>query len=385
MIASKQWPVGGHITIALASVGFEVATLTPRGSPVRFVKAAKKHFNYHAFFPQSSITRAIAAWLPDLLICADDRALRQLHRLYQRASKSPNSIELAHLVKKSLGDPSGFKTATTATDLLLLTQAEKLRCPRTIVVCNNSEIEGALRDAEYPILVKADGYTGGGGLRLITNQNDAPSAIGEILLSIDRPPRRLKRLAASFYYSNVLKRLEGWPRRVCVQEFVSGKPANRAVLCWNGRVLAGISVEAIATINPFGAASVVRIIDHPEMETTAAVLIERLGLSGFVGFDFMLDEDRNAFLLELNPRVTPIAHLPTSTGDLVAALSKQMMKVVRPNRPISQKEVSLFPQEIGRDKGSPYLSSNHHDVPWNEPAFVAACLTELADRTEPGV
>jgi hypothetical protein len=203
MIASKQWAVGGHITIALAAAGLEVATLTPKGSPIRFIKAAKKHFNFLAFFPQSSITRAIAAWSPDLLICADDRAMRELHRLYQRASKSPNSIQLASLIKKSLGNPSECKTATTATDLLLMAQAEKLRCPRTIVVCNNSEMEGALRDAEYPILLKADGYTGGGGVRLITNQNDAPSAIGGILLSIDRPPRRLKRLAAKFFYSNV--------------------------------------------------------------------------------------------------------------------------------------------------------------------------------------
>jgi hypothetical protein len=373
VISIKPWPLGGHITIALAAVGFEVATLAPRGSPVRFIKAAKKHFRLRTLFLQASIKRAIAAWSPDLLICADDWAVRQLHRLYHRVSKSPNSIQLADLVKTSLGDPSGFKTATTTTDLLLMAQAEKLRCPRTIVVCNNSTTERALRDAEYPILVKADGHTGGGGVRLIANQNDAPSAIGEILLPIGMP-RRLKRLARKFFYSRVLKTLDSWPSRACVQEFVYGRPANRAVLCWNGRVLAGISVEAIETINKFGAASVVRIIDNLEMETASAVLIERLGLSGFVGFDFMLDEDGKAFLLELNPRLTPIAHLPNGTSDLVAALSKQMMKVIPSCRLVlTPKKLALFPQEIERDRSSPYLSSTYHDVPWSEPAFVAAC------------
>lgn len=303
--------------------------------------------------------------------------MRQLHRLYHRASKSPNSIQLADLVKKSLGDPSGFKTATTTSDLLLMAQAEKLRCPDTIVAYNNRTMEKALRDAEYPISVKGDGHTGGGGVRVIANENDVPLAIGEILLPI-RMPRRLKRLAGKFLYSKVLKTLDSWPSRACVQEFVSGRPANHAVLCWNGRILAGISVEAIATINKFGAASVVRIIHNPEMETSSAVLIERLGLSGFVGFDFIIDGDGKAFLLELNPRLTPIAHLPNGTSDLVAALSKQMMQITAPDRQILvQKTISLFPQEVGRDKSSSYLSSTYHDVPWSEPAFVAACLSEL--------
>ena len=38
-------------------------------------------------------------------------------------------------------------------------------------------------------------------------------------------------------------------------------------------------------------------------------LVDRYRLSGFCGFDFILTEMGEAKLLEVNPRVTPTAHL----------------------------------------------------------------------------
>ena len=45
------------------------------------------------------------------------------------------------------------------------------------------------------------------------------------------------------------------------------------------------------------------------MAETARQLIRRFGLSGFCGFDFILTDDGDAHLLEINPRVTPTCHL----------------------------------------------------------------------------
>ena len=44
-------------------------------------------------------------------------------------------------------------------------------------------------------------------------------------------------------------------------------------------------------------------------------LVDRYGLSGFSGFDFLLSATGKATLLEVNPRVTPTAHLLVEGGD----------------------------------------------------------------------
>jgi len=384
IIATTRWPLAGHMAIALAKVGFEVAILSPRGSPVRHIQIVEKHLNYSPLLPLTSIKRAIAGWLPDLLVCADDWAVGHLHRIYDRASKSPRSIRLAELIRISLGDPDGFKTAATMSELVLTAQAAELRCPSTTVVCDNETLEKALEGAQYPMLLKCDGYSGGGGVRLIMNRNDVPSAAGEMQLPI-RWSKTLRRLIGRYVYSWILKRLIAWPSRACVQEYVTGRPANRAVVCWKGTVLAGITVEAIETIYKFGATSVARIIDNFEMQKAADLLIKRLGMSGFVGFDFILDDGGHAFLLEMNPRITPISHLAIEDVDLASALYTQMTALApASHRPtIARETIALFPQEVGRSRKGHRLLSSYHDVPWDEPAFVAACVTSIGqDRVE---
>jgi hypothetical protein len=190
-------------------------------------------------------------------------------------------------------------------------------------------------------------------------------------------PARLKAALAGRSLVSLFGRFSRWPRKLCLQEYVSGRPANRAVVCWKGEVLAGISVEALQTSYEFGPASVVRIIDHPEMQTATQTLIKHLGLSGYVGFDFVLDDEDKAWLLEMNARVTPIAHFNIKQGGLSAALAMQLLgtKPAPVGRVIRDRTVAMFPQEIARSSSSEYLAVAHHDVPWEEPRFVKECLS----------
>src|SRR3984957_15506840 len=157
MITTRRWPLGGHICIALAKVGFDVAVISPPKSPLRAIDVITSHFKYGRFAPLSSIERAIATASPDLLICADDWAVAHLHRIYDRASKSPRSKSLANLIETSLGDPAGFRTAETMTGLIGLAQSEQLPCPKTTIVSSNGMLEKALQHATYPVLLKGDG------------------------------------------------------------------------------------------------------------------------------------------------------------------------------------------------------------------------------------
>jgi hypothetical protein len=199
--------------------------------------------------------------------------------------------------------------------------------------------------------------------------------------------------------SSLLSALRQGRRGVTLQEFIVGAPANRAVACWRGRVLAGISVVALHTQHATGPATVVRIIDNPEMADSVARLVRRLGLSGFWGVDFMLDESGAAHLIEMNPRATPITHLVARDGQnlpaaLLACLSSKCgsATLLEPPRGVGRvgpalgalsglvplatgaridnDTVALFPGEWRRDAASPHLSAAHHDVPWGEPALV---------------
>ena len=74
-----------------------------------------------------------------------------------------------------------------------------------------------------------------------------------------------------------------------LQDHIDGHPANRAVACWRGEVLAGTSVLALRTQQATGPATVVRVIDNAEMDEAVKRLVQRLGLSGLWGVDFVIE------------------------------------------------------------------------------------------------
>jgi len=108
--------------------------------------------------------------------------------------------------------------------------------------------------------------------------------------------------------------------------------------------------------------------------------VKRLELSGFVGFDFILDCANRAWLLEMNPRVTPICHFLLADGtNLAGSLYAQMMGRPPLSRlaPVNRDLIALFPSEIIRCPSSNYLRSCQHDVPWDEPELVRGVLNRV--------
>jgi predicted ATP-grasp superfamily ATP-dependent carboligase len=218
-------------------------------------------------------------------------------------------------------------------------------------------------------------------VRLANDLAEMRHAIGQLR---ERQPGSLDSLLHGRFRSND-KSFS--PRTICVQQFIEGRPANRALVCANGKVLAGISVEVIQSQSEFGAASVVRIVDRPEMSAAAERLVAQFGLSGFIGFDFMIDGEGELWLLEMNPRATPSAYIPTATGqDLAAAVYAQIAgKAVPSSAPgkTPNEIVVLFPQELIRDPKSAYLESSGahlYDIPWHEPRLVRACINYALEK-----
>jgi hypothetical protein len=136
---------------------------------------------------------------------------------------------------------------------------------------------------------------------------------------------------------------------------------------------------------PTGASTVLKPIDHPEMEQATAKIIGRLGASGLLSFDFLLcARDNSASLIEMNGRPVGSAHLGARVGhDVCGALAAHVA-----GRPLSAEahgpapdiEIALFPKELERDPASWRLAPGSgvvHDVPWEDPPVIAAYRARL--------
>ena len=169
--------------------------------------------------------------------------------------------------------------------------------------------------------MKSDGSWSGKGVAIVTNRREAPRAFRKL----STPPSvllTLKRFTLNRDRTLVIRCLRRAPSAVSGQRFVPGRLANAAVACWQGRVLASVHVEVLASIGATGPATVVRVISHPGMSRAVELMVQRLKLSGLCGFDFVLSaEDGSSQLVELNPRATQTGHLIAADGkDLLAEL-----------------------------------------------------------------
>ena len=383
VVATVHWASTTRLCLSLAESGFEVVALAPddhalhglSGIVARSIGRTRAH-------GLSEIIRTVESRPPDLLVPADERAIDFMRILYRRAigGKGRNAGQMAALIEASLGSPSAFVFAAQKSRLVSLAQREGLLVPATNVVDDILELRRLVAKAQFPLVLKQDGSSGGQGVRIVSNAADAEQSFVELRTSagpLAAVKTALKKLDLSY--------LDGLFRErpaISLQEYIVGRPANRAVVCHRGEVLAGLSVEALETTDATGPATVIRVIDSLEMSDAAARMVRHLGLSGFVGFDFMLEAATGrAYLIEMNGRPTQICHLALDAdSDMIGALAARLPTVALrrtiPN--IDRLTVALFPQESWRDPDSGYLTSAFHDVPRHVPAFIAAYCNPVA-------
>jgi hypothetical protein len=240
-------------------------------------------------------------------------------------------------------------------------------------------ISSALSVAEqwgYPIVLKEEHTCGGTGIAIANGPAELIAGLPSKRNA--RWSRRLKLLA-----KNALSSVAGFyadpTGTSMLQSFVPGVPAFRTLVAWKGRVLAGASFVA-EQIHPksVGASTVVRHIENDEMNRSSATMTAALECSGFVSFDFVLDEATGrAALIEMNARSVGCTHLGALFGhDLCGALAAILSgtPITRPRSTAETAAVALFPKELRRDPDSPYLKSADviHDVPDDDPPLMKA-------------
>jgi carbamoyl-phosphate synthase L subunit-like protein len=364
--------------MALSNAGCAVEAVCPSRHTLGRTSAVRQTHTYNALTPLRSFADAITATNPDFIVPGDDLAARHLHQLYSRErEKGKDGAETCGLIERSVGAAESFAVVYARSAFIQLAQAEGIRAPKTEVVTNPSDLRDWIARMGFPIVLKANGTSGGDGVKVVKTIEEAERAFRKL----QAPPLLARAVKRALVDQDLTLVGPSFLRRrsvVNAQAFVAGHEATNTIACWNGEVLASLHFEVLKKVGSTGHATVLRLIDHPEMSAAAEKIARRLKLSGLHGLDFMLETHTgNAHLIEINPRTTQVGHLALGPGrDLPAALYAVLSgDCIRTTPKVTEKStIALFPQEWMRNPTSEFLQSGYHDVPWEEPALVSDCI-----------
>jgi len=379
---TTRWPGGARLAVALSRAGCAVSCLCPaRGHPVAKLRALRESFVYSALRPLASLAAAIRAVDPVIVIPCDERAVQHLHELHARARRQgPSARGIADTIERSLGSPESYPIVCDRYALIQIAREEGIRVAATHPLRTVEDL-AQWQAGTHPCVLKADGTNGGYGIRIAYNSDDVRKYF-RVLSQLLGTPRVFKR--------SIVNRdpfwLRHWWRRsrptLIAQSYIDGQPANCAVVCREGRVLAGTAVQVVCASSPTEPATVVRVVDHAEMMLAAERIARRLHLSGFFGLDFIMEAGTgDPYLIEMNPRITPQCHLRLGgRRDMVGALLQEFSDQSCEMPPVTENDmIAYFPQAWSVK--NEFFQSSFQDIPSEEPELVQELLNPWLERT----
>lgn len=380
------WPSAARLAVAFGGHGAVVSAICPRGHPLRVLGNLRAVHTYSALAPLGALARAIRQEAPDIIVPTDDRVVGHLHALHAAAtSHDPDSIALRTLIERSLGAPVGFALSGTRDRLLQAVQADGVRVPAGRSIASVAELRAWFAAMPGRCVIKTEGSWGGSGVSVVHTLAEAEAAF----LAMSQPLRIRRALRILLFDGDpfpFIQCLRRERRTVTVQAFIEGRQANIMAACRNGRVLDTLSVDVLRAQNGIGAATVVRMVDCPQMEAAAASVARRVGASGFFGLDFMIETATGLYyLIEMNPRATQIGHLARSGRDLATSLIGALGGTPRTvASPVGEDQVvALFPQALRFEAEWLERNRTRIDVPADEPQLVAELLRRPWTKRSP--
>lgn len=369
-----------RLAMEFHDAGARIALIAPGNNPARVLDFLAATRTYRATAPRACLEAALRALRPDLLIPCDERTVRDLHALCRQTSDAG----VRALIERCCGWTGHYETITSRARLLALAERKGIRTPPGMPLPDAAALRRWTTAQPGPFVLKADGSSSGFGVRVAAEAAEAAAAF-EALRQPVGLGLALREAALEGNRFVFREWLRGQRPAISVQGFVDGWPANIGVACWQGEVLATTCAEAVATERATGPSTVSRVIQNPEMTEAARRIVHALGLSGLIGFDFMIEAATGAaYLIEMNPRSTPICALRLGGGrDLTEALLARVSgRPARERPPRTERDIVVaFPETWMLDPTNSFLRSGYHDVPWEQPALVRHLIRpELRDR-----
>ena len=354
---------------ALARAGFEVSLLTPRNS-----LAAKSRFVTQCeFLPNdatprqwlSSFVAAVESVSPRLVLPCDDNSFRLLQSLANSPPEGMSPVlhlQLAVLVRQSLGNPHHYRTSIDKTLLAPAAEALGVRVPPYAVVTDLAQAEAFAARQSYPLVLKRGYGTAGDWVAIVSNLAELAQAFSRFMAAP----------ALAF---------DDGGKRLLIQAYISGNSILQSIVAWGGTVLAGYAREKLkANPPPKGPSTLSRTFHCPEVRAVAELLAAKFGMNAFFGIEFVADRATGQpYLLEINRRVTPGTYLGALFDvDLCVALYHAMHGRASSSRrdlnPGEEHYLAHFPQEWLCDPASRHLREWRVDAPWNDPDLFLAML-----------
>ena len=381
VVSTFTWSTAGRLAVALDCAGFDVHAVAPRRSVISRLTAVGTTHTLGVIRPLRDLRHALEESAPDLIVPCDDPSRQALHRLHAGTDVgTARGRVVAKSLETALGAADVYSQLYCRQDVMDIARKGGLRVPDGVSTPSLENAQAWFATRAGPAVMKTDGSWGGREVRVVHDPAEVESAWHQ-LTTPPSPSQIVKRLIVD---------RDPWPLRdrtrqrrpaVSIQDFVSGRPATASVACLDGDVLAPTMSEVVVSTRATGPSTVLRVVDHPEMEAAVAGMVKVFRLSGLVGFDFVVeDATGHAYLIELNPRATQTSHLHSAAGiDPLSTLKSALCRGNAPPPtipPYPEGLVALFPQEMRRDPNSPYLLTAFHDVPWDAPDYVARVTRE---------
>jgi thioesterase domain-containing protein len=306
IVTTMRWFSAARLAHALVEAGFSVSACRPAAHPLEVVEGLASDHRLTRRGRLDSLETAIRQAGPDIILPDDERALNLLRRLHARTRTT--DPEIAALIARSLGNLEDWPVITSRTAVAKEARTLGVAAPETAVIATAEALTAWAAERNPPVVLKTDGSWGGRGVAVARRPADLPGA----WRAVSNPPtlpRAIKRVLVNRELDSLMARLRRVRPVVNAQQFVEGREAIVTAACVDGKVSALVCLEVVRASECRGPAAVVRTIEHPAMAQAARRLVDRFGLSGFCGFDFIVTGAGEARLIELNPRVTPTCHL----------------------------------------------------------------------------
>jgi hypothetical protein len=315
-----------------------------------------------------ALERAIGEYRPAQLVPTDDDAARLLHELH---ASHPH---LRALIESSVGCPASFRITDSRASFAEYCASELPDLMPAGAVCTSLAGLDACIDDPKAVVVKTEGSMSGKGVVMPSSRDELHAYWHDVTASIS-PPRTVLRSFVDRVKGISACAFNARPSAIMTQARIDGWLANCAAYCVGGEVKAFVVAKVLAHIGKTGPSTVIQLIDHQGVQKSVQAVAHGLKLTGFHGFDYVVDGHGRAWLIELNPRFTPTAHLVGSGGDLVAAMCDHLgFERSACRGATSSGSIVLFPREIYRDANSPWLVTAYVDAPETDPALVRAML-----------
>jgi hypothetical protein len=381
-----HWPATARLPRALQDAGFEVGVAC---RPTAYL--AHTRFKDRIFeLPTSNagarlfaaFARMVESWTPQLVMPMDDRTALFLAQAHAHANLRKHHRTLAALLSFSLGNPAAIiNDATSKRATNLAAQSLGLRVPASRAITTLDDVLAFTAEHGFPVVLKQAFSFGGNGVFFCRDAEEAKNTLANMQRAL-RPLARFRAWRGGIRGRHLSRQWLPADRSIVATQFVAGRNATSLAAAFAGETLATLTAEAVECYpDAKGPTSVVRFIVQPEMRRTSETLIRHFGLTGLVGFDFIIDHNDAAWLLECNPRPTPIAHLSAQVGsDLCLALRQRLASGPQPALPAHPAglTVAYFPQETWRNPASRHFASAFHDIPTDDPM-----LLDVLRKAEP--